>query len=329
MSPNNQTIIACLARAAAAIVFFAVHSIAVHTVASAQGLTPALFVAPNFTPIAAPAGTPAAMPAVAGQGTRPAPSDLLKPAVQRPATPLPTPPIACSAPAEFAQFDRPLLHTMRRLAGGEPLTIVAIGSSSTAGAGASSLAASYPSRLAVELKQRFPGSDITVLNRGVNGEETDQMMARFETGVIAAHPQLVLWQVGTNSVLRDRPLDQHSVRLHQGIDELKATGADVVLIDPQFSPAVIAKPETPDMVEQIALAAKEENVDLFRRFAVMRNWYEVQHLAFNVFVSPDALHMNDWSYACLAKLLGAAISEAASRPIASAAAHPAHPANSP
>ena len=47
--------------------------------------------------------------------------------------------------------------------------------------------------------------DITVLNRGVNGEETDNMMARFASGVIAAHPQLVLWQVGTNSVLRDRP----------------------------------------------------------------------------------------------------------------------------
>ena len=31
--------------------------------------------------------------------------------------------------------------------------------------------------------------------------------------------------------------------------------------------------------------------------------------------------MNDWGYACLAKLLGAAIAEAATRPVASAAAH--------
>jgi lysophospholipase L1-like esterase len=212
---------------------------------------------------------------------------------------------------------------MARLASGEPLTIVAIGSSSTAGAGASSPAATYPSRLAVELKQRFPGHDIIVLNRGVNGEETDGMMARFQTGVFAEHPQLVLWQVGTNSLLRDRPLDRHSALLHEGIDELKAAGADVVLIDPQFSPAVIAKSETAGMVEQIALAAKAQNVDLFQRFAMMRNWSEVQHLAFADFVSPDQLHMNDWSYACLAKLLGAAISEASSRPIASAAAHPA------
>jgi lysophospholipase L1-like esterase len=212
---------------------------------------------------------------------------------------------------------------MRTLANGEPLTIVAIGSSSTAGAGASSQAASYPSRLAAELRERFPNRDITVLNRGVNGEETDNMMARFSADVFAARPQLVIWQVGTNSVLRDRSLDVHATQLHEGIDELKAINADVVLIDLQFAPAVLAKPETSGMTEQIALTAKEKNVDLFHRFAVMRDWQEAQHLAFDKFVSPDGLHMNDWGYACMAKLLSAAIVEAATRPIASAAAHAA------
>ncbi len=168
-----------------------------------------------------------------------------------------------------------------------------------------------------------------MFNRGVNGEVTDEMMARFATDVIAAHPQLVLWQVGTNSVLRDKPLQAHSSQLRQGLDELKAAGVDVVLIDPQYAPKVLAKSETPAMVEQIALAAKEENVDLFRRFAVMRDWHEVQHLGFDVFVAPDALHMNDWGYACWAKLIGTAIAEAATRPIASAAAHPVRPADQP
>jgi acyl-CoA thioesterase-1 len=234
------------------------------------------------------------------------------------------PAFACSAPAEFARFNNPLRHTAHRLAMEEPLTIVAIGSSSTAGAGASSTAANYPSRLAVELKQRFPTHDITVINRGVNGEDTEQMMARFETGVIAAHPDLVLWQVGTNSVLRDHPLKPHSVLLHEGIEQLKGAGADVVLMDMQFAPRVVAKPETAGMEEQIALVAKEANVDLFDRFAIMRNWYEIQHMPFEAFISPDDLHMNDWGYGCVAKLLATAIAEAATRPIASAAAHSRH-----
>src|SRR5271167_1383833 len=137
---------------------------------------------------------PAATPAVA--------------APQQTTTALATPD-GCSAPAALARFDYPLRRTARRLANGDPLTIVAIGSSSTAGAGASSPAASYPARLAVELRQRFPNHVITVLNRGINGEETDQMMDRFAADVMAEHPQLVLWQVGTNSVLRDRSLEVH------------------------------------------------------------------------------------------------------------------------
>ena len=53
----------------------------------------------------------------------------------------------------------------------------------------------------------------------------------------------------------------------------------------------------------------------------MRDWRENQHLSFDAFLSPDGVHMNDWSYACMAKLLAAAIAEAATRPVASAAAH--------
>jgi acyl-CoA thioesterase I len=327
MSPKKQTKLPCLARAAVATAFFAVHSVALHTAAYAQ-MQPAHFVAPQIPvdvmPVAAPSATPAAVPAAAASSARPATSNLIKPAVMpAPAQAAAAPPAACSAPAVFTHLDRPLLHTMRYLASGTPLTIVAIGSSSTAGAGASSAAAAYPSQLAADLRDKFPGHDITVLNRGVNGEETDNMMARFASDVIAAHPQLVIWQVGTNSVLRDRSLEKHAALLHDGIAQLKAINVDVVLMDLQYAPAVIAKPETDDMVEQIALAAKTENVDLFGRFAIMRNWSEVQHISFDTFVAPDRLHMNDWGYGCVAKLLAGAIAEAATRPVTSAAVHPA------
>ena len=61
----------------------------------------------------------------------------------------------------------------------------------------------YPSRLEVELKALLPGLPITVLNRGVNGEDAREMLARFDADVFAEKPDLVLWQVGSNSVLRD------------------------------------------------------------------------------------------------------------------------------
>jgi len=207
----------------------------------------------------------------------------------------------------------------RRLASGEPIKIVALGSSSTYGAGASTSAAAYPSRLAEELAKHFPGHEFTVLNRGVNGEEITDMLARLETAVIAERPDLVLWQVGTNSVLRDLALQPHVAELHEGLARLKATGADVVLIDPQYAPRVIAKPTCDDMVSLIASTAKAEHVGVFHRFELMRHWYQAEHLPFAAFVSQDGLHMNDWSYACLAKALGMAIAEALTRPTATAA----------
>jgi hypothetical protein len=128
----------------------------------------------------------------------------------------------------------------------------------------------------------------------------------------------VLWQVGTNSVLRDKALEPHIALLHDGLARLKATGADVVLIDPQFAPRVIAKPTCEGMVSLIANTAKAEHVGVFHRFELMRHWHEAEHLPFETFVSPDGLHMNDWSYACLARALGMAIAEAATRPTATA-----------
>jgi lysophospholipase L1-like esterase len=207
----------------------------------------------------------------------------------------------------------PLSRTGKRLAAGEVLKIVAIGSSSTAGAGASSDDNTYPARLAAELRVLFPHQAITVVNRGVNGDEARGMLARFDKEVLAENPDLVLWQVGTNSVLRDDPIAPAGRLIFEGLSRLKAAGVDVILIDPQFAPKVLAKADAANMVDLLAHAAKSQNVDLFRRFAVMRHWRQVSHIPFEVFISEDELHMNDWSYGCIAKLLAGAIVEAATR----------------
>ncbi len=234
------------------------------------------------------------------------------------ATPAATRAAACTVAVDQVRFDLPLTRTARLVAAHKPIKIVALGSSSTYGAGASTSAASYPSRLTEELARHFPGHEITVLNRGVNGDEASDMLARLDKAVIAEKPDLVLWQVGTNSVLRDQAVLPHASLLHEGLARLKATGADVVLIDPQYAPRVIAKPNAEGMVSLIATAAKAEHVCLFHRFALMRHWRETERLPFETFVSADGLHMNDWSYACLAKALGIAIAEAATRPTATA-----------
>jgi acyl-CoA thioesterase-1 len=224
----------------------------------------------------------------------------------------------CTVVAERARFDAPLARMGRKLAASEPVRIVALGSSSTAGAGASSPARSYPSRLKQELARLLPGHKVTVINRGVNGEEIAEMLARLDRDVLAEKADLILWQVGTNALLAEHPVTAQAALLHEGLVRLKASGSDVVLIDPQLVPSVIEKADAERMVAAIARVAKEDSVCLFRRFALMRHWHESERIPFATFVSDDGLHMNDWSYGCLAKWLGTAIAEAATRPMATA-----------
>ena len=211
-------------------------------------------------------------------------------------------------------------RTAALLEKGKPLTIVAIGSSSTFGAGASSSAAAYPARLEALLKARFPSVAIKVLNRGANGEEAAEMLARFDRDVIAAKPDLVLWQVGTNAVLNNPVVRGQVSLLRQGIERLKAINADVMMIDPQYAPVVIARPQAQHMVDLIGFEASEEGAGVLRRFALMRSWHEVGHLRFNTFVSADGLHMNDWGYDCIARQLAGAIDAAVAKPTATAVA---------
>ena len=81
------------------------------------------------------------------------------------------------------------------------------------------------------------------------------MLERFDTDVIAK-ADLVLWQFGTNSVICDDRLNNsHDVAIHEGLTKIRSIGADIVLIDPQFAPKVIVKPEATRMVELIASTA--------------------------------------------------------------------------
>ena len=232
-------------------------------------------------------------------------------------------PLNCDAPFAMIRFANPLMRVAEKLKTDKPITVVAIGSSSTAGSGASSPATSYPSRLAYELMQRFPGHSITVLNRGVGGDEVDDMVKRFDTAVVAAKPDLVLWQFGTNSIIRDDNVSNYGAEIHEGLAKIRSIGADVALIDPQFAPKVVVKQSATHMVELMSGAAKNENIDLFPRFNVMKRWHDVDRMDFSTFVSSDGLHMNDWGYGCMAKALSLSIAEAAERPIVSAHTRPA------
>jgi acyl-CoA thioesterase I len=211
--------------------------------------------------------------------------------------------LACSAPQEITRFKVKLPNTARAVRSRQPLTIVAIGSSSTAGIGASDPARAYPAVLAEELRHRWPQLAVTVINKGVAGELASQMVARFERDVLPYHPQLVVWQTGSNQLLRSENIENYAETIRQGISRLKAAAADVVLMDPQFAPRVLARRMHLPVVDSIAAVANDTNVAVFHRFAVMRHWISSGQYKTEDVISSDGLHMNDVSYSCIARLL--------------------------
>jgi lysophospholipase L1-like esterase len=213
--------------------------------------------------------------------------------------------VPCLPPKGSAKSMGSLPHVASKLAAGEPVVIIAFGSSSTAGYGATSPEFNYPNRLAAQLHRQYPTADITVINRGQGGEDAPEMMKRLQTSVIDMHPDLVIWQVGTNAVLRNLDPAETAKMVEDGVTAIQAAGADLVLVDPQYSPRVNEKAENAGkMVNLLGKVAELRHVGIFPRFQVMRDWHEKQAIPIDSFVISDGLHMNDWGYACFAQLLG-------------------------
>lgn len=213
--------------------------------------------------------------------------------------------VPCQSAKGVAKSMGSLPHVASKLAAGQPVVIIAFGSSSTNGYGATSAEFTYPNRLAAQLHRQYPSADITIVNRGKGGEDAPEMMKRLQSEVIDMHPDMVIWQVGTNAVLRNLDPAETAALVEEGVARIQAAGADLVLVDPQYSPRVNEHPESAGkIVKLLGRVAELRHVGVFPRFEVMRDWHEKQAIPMDGFVISDGLHMNDWGYACFAQLLG-------------------------
>lgn len=219
--------------------------------------------------------------------------------------------LECTAPKEMVQLQAQLPNTARAIRQQRELVIVALGSSSTEGVGASDDGNAYPARLAQELKLRWPKLKVRVINSGVSGETADEMLSRFEKDVMLHRPRLVIWQVGSNALLEGDKIEDYAATVRRGIHRLRSARMDVILMDPQFAPMVVAERAHLRVIEAMRRIANDLKVGLFRRFAVMRHWVSSGHYKVDDIISRDQLHMNDTSYACIAKLLADSVTTAA------------------
>lgn len=195
-----------------------------------------------------------------------------------------------------------LPHLREALNAGSEGIVVALGSSSTQGAMASDPAHSYPAVLQQTLSAALSGAHIAVLNRGIGGQDAAEELARLDADVLALRPQLVIWQVGANGTLHNvDPAEFHGA-VATGVRRMQSADADVILMDNQQAPRLLAVPEEPLIDQALAQVAEETGAVLFSRRALMLAWLR-EGAPFTDFIASDGLHHNDHGYACVARSL--------------------------
>jgi lysophospholipase L1-like esterase len=198
------------------------------------------------------------------------------------------------------------------------LHIVALGSSSTRGVGASSWATTYPEVMQRELERLRPGLKVEISNLGVNGETIPGQIARIEPGVAPLRPDIVIWQLGANDVVM--PWGglgaDFAPRISQAVRQMQQAGADVILMDLQRTPMVMWSRSREELIALVTQVARETGAGHFRRQALFAQ-AEAAGADASAFTSWDGLHNSDAGYDCTGRALARAIDAAwrkASRP---------------
>jgi len=222
--------------------------------------------------------------------------------------------IACDAPGTLISLDSPLRALAVAVERSREIRVIALGSSSTEGTGASTTQAAYPARFDREMDRRFPGKDFKVANLGKGGELADQMLVRLQRDVIPARPALVLWQTGVNDAITGVDLVSFGKTLASGIGAMQAAGIEVVLIDPQYYPRSAGVPRYEDFIAVMRRVAREHGVPVFRRYAIMQYLISSGQHSVDDLLWKDKFHLNDVSYGCLAELMAQAVEAEIRRP---------------
>lgn len=203
------------------------------------------------------------------------------------------------------QFRRPLRGLRRAIRENREPRVLAIGSSSTVGVGASRPQNAYIAKLETTLEGAFQGVDFTVVGKGMSGEIAEGQSARMKDTVAEVKPDLVLWQVGTNDAIRHVDLAAFKDCLKRTLTWLRDNQFDVVMVDPQYSVQLAKDDFYWKTVAAVAEVAKDMRVLLVDRFDAMRELSAERGDTF--YLTSDNLHLNDNGHRCMAEQLARSI----------------------
>lgn len=215
-------------------------------------------------------------------------------------------PADCRVDGVSSEIVFPLARVRQAIAN-KKLSILVIGTGSSQLGGAGKDA--YPARLQAALNRLLPGVAVAVAADVAQKRTAAAMVKAMSPAISAAKPDLVVWQTATVDAIQAVDPDQFSQALDKGVRLARAAGADVIFINPQYSPRTEFVIALGTYIENMRWVAVQQEVPVFDRFNLMKAWYD--RGTFDLYSTTKKLDMAGLVHDCIGRLLADLIVEAA------------------
>jgi lysophospholipase L1-like esterase len=216
---------------------------------------------------------------------------------------------ACTLPDYLLSSDYRLQRVAAAAEKHKSLRIAVVGTGSSALAGPNGPKSAYPARLEAALGSRLPGVDIKVVTL-VRTRSTAMDLARGMTKVVEDEkPDLVIWQTGTTDAIRRIDQEEFKLALERGVERIQKAGADVILMNMQYSPRTESMIAVGPYSDTMRVVAQQRSVPLFDRLGIMRYWSD--HGAFDLYAAGRDDMLAHRVHDCIGRAIAVLIFESA------------------
>jgi lysophospholipase L1-like esterase len=216
---------------------------------------------------------------------------------------------SCDVPDNLLTTESVLPKTADAIKVGK-LDILVVGSRSSTIVSADSSA--YPARLQAALQAAVPKLNVALSVEIQVKKTAEEAATIFPKLLEAKRPTLVIWQTGTVDAMRSIDPDDFRSAVDEGVVALQKAGADVVLINPQYSPRTETMISVPPYIDNMRAVAQEHDVPLFDRFGIMHQWNDQGD--FDLFSTTHGIDLAKRVHDCLGRALSKFIIDAAHQP---------------
>lgn len=216
---------------------------------------------------------------------------------------------SCDVPESLIPADYELTRVAAAIKDNRRLQITVVGSGSSALSGPDGARLAYPARVEEALRARLPGHEITVTTHIQPRETTAEMAAGLHKILADDKPALVIWQAGTVDALRGVEPDEFRNSLDQGLDAIAAAGADVIMMNMQYSPRTESMLSVAPFADVMHWVAEQRGILLFDRLGIMRYWSDEG--TFDLYAATTGYAMARRVHECIGRALASQIVNAA------------------